>query len=368
MKLKVQNYTGPFRVFSLALDEKTKADLTAEDVDFLYISPNAAEVFPDNMVLSRDPSLLNQFRSCNNYDVFGISEDGTVFRYYDDSSVENAFFITEKCNSNCVMCPSPDFSRKRGNSMEIEDLITIASHIPSDTAHITVTGGEPFMIGKSIFRLFDYCKEKFINTEFLILTNARIFAVNEYCELLKHSIPLHSMVGVPIHGSCAEIHDSLTRVDGSFKQTMIGLQRLHSLGIPIEIRVVVCKANLKDLETIARLISSQFNKVDHVSIMAMEMTGNAFLNADMLWVPYRESFKYIRPAINLLINAGIDVRLYNYPLCTVEPENRLICAKSISSWKIRYTPKCEVCSIKESCGGIFAGSYRLECDEIEAVL
>ena len=52
--------------------------------------------------------------------------------------------------------------------------------------------------------------------------------------------------------------------------------------------------------------------------MAMEMTGNAHKNADTLWVPYRESFQFVKKGIDKLIESGIDVKLYNYPLCTVD--------------------------------------------------
>lgn len=368
MKIRIPEYNSTFRVFSLALDESTKNDLLSENVEFIYIQPDFVEIYPDKSMLTQDLSVIAYFNGCNNYDVVGIYEDGTVFRYYDDSSNENAFFVTEKCNSNCIMCPSPDSSRKRGTSMEMVDLINIASHIPSDVSHITITGGEPFMVGRDIFELLDYCRVKFKNTEFLILTNARIFAINEYCRLIKESLPERSIIGVPIHGSCATIHDALTRSKDSFAQTMLGLRKLRAMGISLEIRIVVCKPNLEDIESIAKLILNQIGEVHHVSIMAMEMTGNARVNMNALWVPYKESFKYIKPAVELLVRSGIDVRLYNFPLCTVESEYRTLCAKSISSWKIRFAPTCAECSLKDACGGVFAGSYKLESDELEAVI
>lgn len=368
MKIKIPEYSGFFRVLSIALEASVKEDLMSEHVELLYVQPDRAEIYPDEELLTGDQDVLTRLRTLNNYDVVGISDEGMLYRYYDDSSIENSFFITEKCNSNCIMCPSPDYARKRGNSTEVDDLIAIASHIPSDTPHITITGGEPFMAGKRIFDLLDYCRDKFRRTEFLILTNARIFAVNKYCQRLKETMPGNCIIGVPIHGSCSEIHDSLTRVENSFKQTMTGLRRLQSMGVPIEIRVVVCKPNAQDIRSIACLIAEQLNGVRHVNIMAMEMTGNACVNADLLWIPYRESFRYVKPAIDILVESGIDVGLYNYPLCTVDPEYRLLCAKSISSWKVRYAPACAECYLKESCGGVFAGSYKLESGELEAIV
>ena len=38
----------------------------------------------------------------------------------DDSSLDNYFFVTSKCNSNCVMCPSPDLFRKSGETQGLK--------------------------------------------------------------------------------------------------------------------------------------------------------------------------------------------------------------------------------------------------------
>ena len=134
------------------------------------------------------------------------------------------------------------------------------------------------------------------------------------------------------------------------------------------LRIVVCKLNAEDIESIAWMIVSRLSKAHHVNIMAMEMTGNARVNADKLWISYRESFRYVKPAIDILINSGIDVGLYNYPLCTVDPQYRMLCAKSISSWKVRFANVCDSCALRTSCGGIFSGSYKFESGELEAIV
>ena len=368
MRFKIPNYNGEYKVVSLSLDEKTKQELLKENVEFIQVLPHHVEGYPGEWLLSRDDSIVNKFRECNNFDVFEIYEDGMTYRCYDDSIIENTFFITEKCNSNCIMCPSPNSSRKRGNIVKIDDLINIASHVPSDVSHITITGGEPFMAGKDLFRLLEYCRRKFEHTEFQILTNGRIFAVNEYCELLLNTIPNHTMLGIPLHGSCQEVHDRITQTHNSFRQTITGLKRIQKMGVQNEIRIVVCRENANDISKIAKLIAAELSRVNYVSIMAMEMTGSAYINANKVWISYRESFAYVRPAIDILLRNGIDVRLYNFPLCTVDRDYRMLCARSISSWKIRYSNVCEKCTVKESCGGVFAGTFRLESEELETIL
>ena len=194
MVMKVGDYQRDYRVVSLAFDEEVKEDLRNNELDFLYITDKAVILYPDQLILSEDPNVIELLKKAGNYDVYGLSGNGRLIEYYDDRSIDNYFFMTGKCNSNCVMCPSPDASRKNGESSSIENLIEIAKHIPSDTPHLTITGGEPFMVGKEIFRFILFLREKFTKTEFLFLTNGRIFALESYVEQLAECIPYDSVL------------------------------------------------------------------------------------------------------------------------------------------------------------------------------
>ena len=74
---------------------------------------------------------------------------------------------------------------------------------------------------------------------------------------------------------------------------------------------------------------------------------------------YTEAFQYSKNAINKLINRGIDVQLYNFPLCAVDKEYHKICARSITDYKVRYGSVCNECVLKDACGGVFAGTLKL---------
>ena len=368
MKIHIDDYKGETGIFSLALNESIKEELLSEGVETLFVSDKEIHRFPGNKLITKDEVVIDKLKKCHNFDVFELCDDGNLIQFYDDKSGDTLFFVTEKCNSNCIMCPSPEAARKRGLSVSIDKMIAIASHMPSDTPHVTITGGEPFLAGKDLFRLLYFFRDKFEKTEFLILTNGRIFALREYCDLLFDSIPNHCIIAVPIHGSDDEKHDSITQTPGSFKQTIIGLKRIQKKGIRTEVRIVVNKKNINDIEAIARLIADSLNKVNYVSIMAMEMTGSAFINTKDVWIPYRDTIPSIRKAVRVLMQAGIDVRLYNFPLCVVDNELRTLCYKSISEWKRKYASCCDECTLRDSCGGLFRGSYLLEKDELKTIL
>jgi len=107
------------------------------------------------------------------------------------------------------------------------------------------------------------------------------------------------------------------------------------------------------------LIVSELPNAESVKIMGLEMFGNAARNQEDVWIPYRTAFEYSKNAILNLINHKISVALYNFPLCAVDSDCHLLCAKSITGYKVRFDERCETCKKKPNCGGIFAGTIRL---------
>ncbi len=368
MGIRIKNYKYGYKIVSLAVDEATRDNLVGKGLDTLFISNDYIVLYPENVIISKDLETIEHIKTYNNFDVLEIWDNGFLNRRYNDKSNENYFFITGSCNSNCIMCPSPETTRKNVQDVDMNSLMKLAKHIPSDTPHLTITGGEPFIIGEKIYPFINFLKEKFTNTEFLFLTNGRIFAVDKFLHLFKQTIPNYSVVAIPIHGSCSEVHDAITRTKGSFEQTKIGIKKLLNNKIAVELRIVINKLNITDFDNIARLIINDLKGIQYISIIAMEMTGNARVNKEQVWIPYRESFSVISPSIRKIIENGIDVRLYNFPLCTVDSSFWTLCEKSISTEKIRYDETCESCRYKKNCGGIFAGTFQLERNELKAIL
>lgn len=368
MGIKFDNYKCGYQIVSLALNDEVKNNLINSELNTVYVTDNAITLLPANIILSTSSTHIEYLKTYNNYDVLEIWDNGILVRRYNDKSTDNYLFITSGCNSNCIMCPSPEASRKKAQDTDISELFTMAKHIPNDTPHITITGGEPFLIGEKIFPLIAFLKERFPRTEFLFLTNGRIFAVKKYLDLLKETIPPYSIVAIPIHGSNSKIHDKITRAPKSFDQTKVGIKNLLKNKVCVELRVVLSKLNVDDFAEIANLIIKEFSGIEYVSIIAMEMTGTARTNMEKVWIPYKETFNRIAPSVRKLIENGVDVKLYNFPLCTVESTYWTLCEKSISENKVKYAETCDDCKYKKNCGGVFAGTYNLERDELKAIL
>lgn len=365
---RIKNYGYSYKLLSIAKNRVVAQEMDTKKLGYLLLDDNQAIIYPEQLVLNISNDEYHGLLEFNNFDVIEIWSNGIIVRRYDDSTDDNYFFMTGACNSNCVMCPSPSVTRKIYNHVKLEEHINLATHIPSDTPHLTITGGEPFMYGMEIFDFIDFLRNKFINTEFLFLTNGRVFSIDKYFEAFINCVPKNSIVAIPVHGSSPKVHDEITMVPGSFEQTKSGIYRLLAKNIAVELRFVVNKLNIEDFDKLADLIIREFSEIEYVSVIAMEMTGNASVNIDKVWIPYKESFSKIKNSILKILKAGIDVKLYNFPLCTVENEFWMLCKKSISYEKVRFDDKCTACKFKEECSGVFLGTFNLEKDELEVIL
>lgn len=344
-----------------------KGDHHDDGLNHLFFSDDEAILFPERYHFPISPTEKERCVLLQSGDVLKIEENGIAYRNYSVEEGDFGLFLTGRCNSCCVMCPSSNNSRQFGCDTPVEELIEILKYIPYDTQHITITGGEPFMIREKVFTLLDVIKQKLPRTETLLLTNGRILANSEYAENFKRIAPYYTQVGIPIHGSTAELHDHITQVKGSFEQTITGIMRLAGSNIRIEVRIVVSKLNAHDITNIATFIIKKIPHVACVNFIALEMTGSAATNADQVWLSYNEAFNESKAAINYLVQHGIDVALYNFPLCMVEPAYRQIAAKSISAYKITYAKQCDNCRLRNECGGVFAGTIRYLKDSMRPV-
>lgn len=367
MIIKLSEYDGKYRVVSLAKNEKTKNYLLEKNLSTLYINEDYAIIYPDDIAFKLkeyEKELLNN--SCD-FDVFEISSKGNAYKYYNAMSLDNALLVTNRCNSNCIMCPTSEIIRRGNEEYNADELIEIAKHFPDDAPHITITGGEPFLIKKDMFKLLNYLKVNLPNTSYLLLTNGRAFFSKEYSDLFKQTAPPDIQIGIPIHGYNSQTHDYITKANGSFKQTYIGLKHLLAIGAKVELRVVVNKLNIDFITEIASLISKEFNTAFGVKFIGLEMTGNAAKNRESVWIDYPAAFKKAKEGIDILVKSGIDVGIYNFPLCAVEKKYWNICEKSISDYKVRFACECDRCTVKDACGGMFSGTIRMAKEAVKPI-
>lgn len=303
---------------------------------------------------------VKNFETLINYDVIEMRGNGLIRILYRDDSADNAIVVTNQCNSNCIMCPDSNIVRNTKENPSIRKILEQIECTPNDTEHITITGGEVGILKENFIKVLKKCKECLPNTEFLVLTNGRVFSVKEYTEQIAEIVPNNIRFAIPIYAGESKLHDEITRVPGSFKQAVAGIYNLINRNIDIEIRIVVLKKNYKELENIAKYIVKNMPQVKMVNIMALEMTGNAFKNKEQVWVNFNDVSEYLYKACMRLIANGIVTNLYNFPLCCIDERLYSISRKSITDYKVRYKEQCKECRAQESCGGFFSSTINIK--------
>ena len=297
-------------------------------------------------------------------DILTIRPDGIISRNYAAQSGEVDIFVTNQCNSNCIMCPLSETVRRQEQRDYFSWLWKFIHILPNDLEYVNVTGGEPTLLRQHFFEIMEYLKNTFSYAGFQLLTNGRSLADKRFLKRLLECSPRNMRFAIPIHASKESVHDAITQSKGSFQQTNQGIHNLLNEGQKVEIRLVVSKKNINELKETAKYIVSEYKGIFCVNFIAMEMMGSAAVYREELWVNYPEVFQKAEKAVKIFIENGIDVQLYNFPLCAVKKGYWPLAVKSITDYKVRYMPECEFCKVKEICGGFFASTKQLMKPEV----
>ena len=301
-----------------------------------------------------------RWKELQDADAISFENTGICYRFYQADAGDAAIVTGLACNTNCVMCPVSESSRRHAQLTPVDELKMQLRYFGTDIPHITITGGEPTLLKQGLLEVVQYAKEQCPSAEILILTNGRTFSVAPYAQAFNRILIAQDQIAIPIHGSNAERHDAITQAQGSFAQTIQGLRTLAQGTMRIEIRIVVSKLNYRDISNIVDLLLT-LPRITVVNFIALEMCGNAIKNRAQVWIDYLQAAAACEDGIEKLVSAGIDIGLYNFPLCAVKHKYWTLCRDSISDYKIRYTPVCESCKVKSICYGVFNSTISTGC-------
>jgi len=340
----------------VAKDREMLSELLECGHEVMYIDDGTIVFYPDQTQIILNSSEVDKIRGLCNRDIIDISGNGLAFRMFANIEPDSVLFLGAKCNSNCIMCPASDAERRNGFSYTPEQIYSYINYLPCDLESLVVTGGEPTMNPDLLLFAMRKIKEKYQYTQVLLLTNGRALSNSGFVTELCSAAPSNLVIAIPVHGDNAKLHDSITRVDGSFYETQLAIHRLLAKKIPVELRIVVNEVNSNHLHGIARLVTSELQTINVVNFVGLEPRGNCAINAERVYIEHKDGFIRMKPAINHLVEHGINVGIYNYPLCSVDQGYWSICKKSISQYKAIYHEKCNECIVKDLCGGLFVAT------------
>ncbi len=219
------------------------------------------------------------------------------------------------CNNNCVHCVISD-QRDRARTLrgsvdrgtnefvrELEDARRL------DVRDIVFTGGEP-TIRKDLPVLLGVARE--MGFRLHVQTNARMLA---YRPLAEELAAFDATWVVALHGPEADVHDRVTRVSGSFEQTVQGVRHMRELGQRVVGKVVLSQFNAAfQKETIGRLVELG---VPYVNVAFPHALGSARELFDEVVPRYADVVPHAHAALDRYADEAV-VYYEAIPLCFMQ--------------------------------------------------
>ena len=265
--------------------------------------------------------------------------------------------VWNRCNNHCIMCTNPDDFQKKEDSYDYS-FQKITQRVESRILHwreteenINITGGEP-TTHPYFLDLCYWFRAKLPKNRIVLASNGRMFSYERFA---KKFLKLNNLVvEVAILGPDKKIHDSITRVKGSFEQTIKGLKnilKLRNTTQELELRIILIKQNYKLLKEILSFISKNLASANRIVIIFPEPEGVCGKNYNTVGVKYSQ----VRKEISSIMQEWGDkkeLRLYHFPLCSLDPKLWKYTWVTQRQEEISFPEQCTKCSYKKYCCGV----------------
>lgn len=295
-------------------------------------------------------------------------------------SVYIAFGYT--CNHKCLTCPLTTFDRIHRDFTYEDIMHSIGNSGLKPHDHVTISGGEP-TLNPSFFPILEYLNQ--LKVHITILSNATQFADNSMVERLKTVIDVSRCnVVTAIHSADCEIHDRLTGSEGSFNETLTGLNNLVTAGIPLCIKNIINGMNYEKLDEFADFIIDTFPPKVEVQFCVMDYSGRAAKNLELLAVDFRTIEAHLEKALDIFETKECErmrkISIIESPLCMIDPYYWKYFERTCNTLGLYVAPnsetennasydvenlcntsysECTKCRAKEICPGVWNSSYQV---------
>jgi len=214
------------------------------------------------------------------------------------------------CNNNCLFCVQAH--KKQFGNRPTADLKKDLDDAKNNGCQgVVFTGGE-VTIRNDVFEIVSYAKKLGFET-IQIQSNSRMLASIDFCKKLIAAGA--NEFSPALHGHIPQLHDYLTRADGSFVQTVRAIKNLRALGQYIITNTVVVKPNYRHMPDIARVLIHY--GVDQYQFAFMHAVGHAMTNYDQMMPWVSLASPYIKEGLQVGIDRGVKVMAEAMTPCTM---------------------------------------------------
>lgn len=144
--------------------------------------------------------------------------------------------VANACNEHCIHCYIPNECKNNViNSALFYRIVEEGRKM--NIIHVTLSGGEP-LLHRDILGFLERCRKLELSVN--VLTNLTLLTDNIISEMKKNAF---LSVQASLYSIDATVHDSITKLNGSFEKTKAGILRLCDEGIPVQISCPIIKQN-----------------------------------------------------------------------------------------------------------------------------
>jgi AdoMet-dependent heme synthase len=153
------------------------------------------------------------------------------------------------CRAEAMPTPNPLELSTEQSKRFLRQLVDFGHPLP----HLVLTGGDP-LSRKDIHGLINYANS--LGLEVSITPSATPELTNDAITRLQaHRI---KSLGLSLDGSCAQKHDAIRALPGTFERTVEAARHCGRLGLPIQINTLVAEETADDLPGIYELLRTSF--------------------------------------------------------------------------------------------------------------
>lgn len=229
------------------------------------------------------------------------------------------FNINYACNNRCIFCYSHNtLLSNYHDECSTNKIITYLEQFEvNEKDRIIINGGEPLLYSNFENLIAEL---KRYNCEILIYTNGRLL------DKVPHDCFSQNIrVIVPIHG-CEMVHDKITRIPGSFKETMNGIKSVdENCQCFLDIKIIINPEmiyNTTVLEECLRAYDAvSFNGAVHIVKMADTKVS---IRNGCASIDNNQAAMYTRILFDYWKSRGKIVKIFDTCIKELEIEDKLI--------------------------------------------
>jgi AdoMet-dependent heme synthase len=153
--------------------------------------------------------------------------------------------LTYRCNERCIHCYLDHDDHGEMTTAEIKDLLDQMA--ASGVFYLTISGGE-ILMRRDFFEILEHARARTFCIS--LKTNGVLIRKKEAARLRELGV---ERVQISIYSHRAEVHDAITKMPGSFRQSIAAVRFLRAQGLRVTMANVLMTQNASDYLSVQAL-------------------------------------------------------------------------------------------------------------------